>query len=117
MSEIKQVIVVRTDLEMGKGKIAAQVGHACVLGAENVRKSNPEWFDKWWLGQEKIVLKVSGPKELEEIKKHAIDLDLPWSEVTDAGHTQIAPGTTTCISLGPCPEEKINKVTGDLKLL
>jgi len=117
MSEIKQVIVVRTDLEMGKGKIAAQVGHACVLGAENVRKSNPEWFDKWWLGQEKIVLKVSGPKELEEIKKHAIDLDLPWSEVTDAGHTQIAPGTTTCISLGPGPEEKINKVTGDLKLL
>ncbi len=117
MSEIKQVIVVRTDLEMGKGKIAAQVGHACVLGAENVRKSHPEWFDKWWHGQEKIVLQVPGPKELEEIKKHAIDLDLPWSEVTDAGHTQIAPGTTTCISLGPGPEEKINKITGDLKLL
>ncbi len=117
MGDVKQVIVVRTDLEMGKGKIAAQVGHACVLGAENVRKSNPEWFDKWWIGQEKIVLKVSGPKELEEIKKHAIDLDLPWSEVTDAGHTQIEPGTTTCISLGPGPEEKINKVTGDLKLL
>jgi peptidyl-tRNA hydrolase, PTH2 family len=117
MGDIKQVIVVRTDLEMGKGKIAAQVGHACVLGSENVRKSNPEWFDKWWIGQEKIVLKVSGLKELEEIKKHAIDLGLPWSEVTDAGHTQIAPGTTTCISLGPAPEEKINKITGDLKLL
>lgn len=117
MGEIKQVIVVRTDLEMGKGKIAAQVGHACVLGAENVRKSHPEWFDKWWTGQEKIVLKVPGQKELEQIKKHAIDLGLPWSEVTDAGHTQIAPGTTTCISLGPGPEEIINKVTGDLKLL
>ncbi len=117
MGDIKQVIVVRTDLEMGKGKIAAQVGHACVLGAENVRKSHPEWFDKWWLNQEKIVLKVSGSKELENIKKHAIDLDLPWSEVTDAGHTQIAPGTTTCISLGPAPEDKINKITGNLKLL
>jgi PTH2 family peptidyl-tRNA hydrolase len=117
MSHIKQVIVVRTDLEMGKGKIAAQVGHACVLGAESVRKSHPDWFKSWWGGQEKIVLKVPGPKELDEIKKHAIDFEIPWSEVTDAGHTQIAPGTTTCISLGPAPEDLINKVTGDLKLL
>jgi peptidyl-tRNA hydrolase, PTH2 family len=117
MGDIKQVIVVRTDLDMGKGKIAAQVGHACVLGAENVRKSNPEWFDKWWLGQEKVVLKVSNPKELENIKKHAIDLGLPWSEVTDAGHTQIAPGTITCISLGPAPEDLLDKITGELKLL
>ncbi len=117
MGEIKQVIVVRIDLEMGKGKIAAQVGHACVLGAEHVRKSNPEWFKEWWSGQEKIVVKVSGIKELQEIKRHAIDLDLPWSEVSDAGHTQIAPGTTTCISIGPAPENLIDKVTGDLKLL
>ena len=117
MTGVKQVIVVRTDLDMGKGKIAAQVGHACVLGAENVRKSKPDWFKTWWLGQEKVVLKVSGLKDLEEIKKHAIELDLPWSEVTDAGHTQIAPGTTTCISVGPAPEELINKITGDLKLL
>ena len=117
MSGIKQVIVVRTDLEMGKGKIAAQVGHACVLGAENVRKSNPKWFNEWWNGQEKIVVKVSNPKELEEVKKHAIDLGVPWSEVTDAGHTQIAPGTTTCISLGPAPSELIDKITGNLKLL
>ena len=42
MGDIKQVIIIRTDLEMGKGKIAAQVGHACVLGAEHVRKSHPE---------------------------------------------------------------------------
>ena len=117
MNAIKQVIVVRNDLGMGKGKIAAQVGHACVLGAEHVRKSNPTWFEDWWLGQEKIVVKVENQKELDEIKKQAISLNIPWSEVTDAGHTQIAPGTTTCISLGPAPEELIDKVTGDLKLL
>jgi len=117
MGSIKQVIVVRTDLGMGKGKIAAQVGHACVLAAENVRKSHPDWFDEWWTGQEKIVVKVENLKELEEVKKHAIDLGVPWSEVTDAGHTQIAPGTTTCISLGPAPEDLVDKITGDLKLL
>ena len=117
MAGTKQVIVVRADLDMGKGKIAAQVGHACVLGAEHVRKSNPEWFSQWWEGQEKVVLKVSSLKELEQIKQDAIELDLPWSEVTDAGHTQISPGTTTCISLGPAPEEKIDRITGDLKLL
>lgn len=117
MANIKQVIVVRTDLDMGKGKIAAQVGHACVLGAENVRKSHPEWFREWWVGQEKIVVKVDSLKKLQEIKKDAIEVDLPWSEVTDAGHTQISPGTTTCISLGPGPEEFIDKITRDLKLL
>ena len=71
---MKQVIVVRTDLDMGKGKIAAQVGHASVLGAEHVRKSHPEWFDEWWKGQEKVVVKVNSMKELEEVKEHAISL-------------------------------------------
>ena len=40
-----------------------------------------------------------------------------WSGVTEAGHTQIAPGTTTCISIGAAPENLIDKITGELKLL
>ena len=72
---------------------------------------------KWWNVQEKVVVKVSSLKELEKIRAGAIELALPWSEVTDAGHTQIAPGTTTCISLGPAPEDLIDKITGELKLL
>jgi len=60
MGSIKQVIVVRKDLEMGTGKIAAQVGHACVLGAEHVRKSYPEWYKEWVMsGQEKVVVKAA----------------------------------------------------------
>ena len=117
MESIKQVIAIRTDLGMGKGKIAAQVGHACVLGAERVRTSHPEWFSRWWSGQEKIVVKVSGIKELQDIKSDAIEMGLPWSEVSDAGHTQISPGTITCISIGPAPENLVDKVTGRLKLL
>ena len=117
MGDIKQVVAVRTDLGMGRGKIAAQVGHACVLGAIHVSKSHPDWFAKWQSGQEKVVVKVPGIRELQDVKRGAIDLDLPWSEVADAGHTQIAPGTVTCISIGPAPEHLVDKVTGDLKLL
>ena len=118
MGTIKQVVVVRKDLDMGTGKIAAQVGHACVLGAERVRKSHPGWYTQWeQSGQEKVVVKVTSLEELEQVKKHAISLDLPWSEVTDAGHTQIEPGTVTCISIGPAPEATVDKVTKDLKLL
>ena len=47
MADIKQVIAVRTDLGMGKGKIAAQVGHACVMGAEHVRKSVNNYKNEW----------------------------------------------------------------------
>lgn len=117
MGNIKQIVVVRTDLKMGKGKIAAQVGHACVLGAEHVRKSKSEWFNEWWGGQEKVVLKVTSLKELQDVKLSAIELNLPWSEVTDAGHTQISPGTITCLSIGPAPENLIDRITGNLKLL
>ena len=114
---IKQVVIVRTDLDMSKGKIAAQVGHACVLGAEHVRKSNLEWFSEWWEGQEKVVLKVTSLKELEQVMQDAMEFGLPCSVISDAGRTQLAPGTMTCISIGPAPEEKIDKITGDLKLL
>ena len=115
---MKQVVVVRTDLGMGRGKIAAQVGHACVLGADNVRRTHPEWHRAWWdTGQKKVVLRVPGIRDLREVRAHAIDLGVPWCEVTDAGHTQLAPGTVTCLSVGPLPEDLADRLTGGLKLL
>ena len=117
MHVIKQVIAVRTDLKMGRGKIAAQVGHACVLGAERAREHHPQWFSLWWFGQAKVVVRVPGPRELEDIVRAAAELGLPWSKVTDAGLTQITPGTVTCVSIGPAPEEQIDRITGGLKLL
>lgn len=117
MGEIRQAIVVRTDLGMGRGKIAAQVGHACVMGAEHVRKSNPGWYGEWQGSQPKIVLKVQSLKELEAIGRHAAELGLPWARVTDAGRTQLEPGTVTCISIGPAPGSEIDRVTSGLKLL
>lgn len=114
---MKQAIIVRTDLDMGKGKIAAQVGHACVMGALKVQSSHPEWFDAWMSSQAKIVLKVDSLDALESVWRDASARKLPWSKVSDAGHTQLEPGTVTCISIGPVPNEKLDTVTGSLKLL
>lgn len=115
---IKQVIVVRRDISMGTGKVAAQVAHAAVLGAERVRALRREWFESWMRhGQAKIVLKVKGMEELMQVKQRAEELDLPVVQVDDAGLTQLEPGTTTCIAIGPAPAEVIDKVTGGLKLL
>lgn len=114
---MKQAIVVRTDLDMGKGKIAAQVGHACVMGALAVKASRPDWFREWMGAQAKIVLKVDSLEELELIKDHARAKMLPCSEVSDAGHTQLEPGTITCVSIGPAPDGELDAITGKLKLL
>ena len=100
---------------LGKGKIAGTVGHASVTASMN---KNSQWINKWLdMGQPKIVLKVPGPVELDQIKKDAITLAVPWCVIEDAGRTQIAPGTVTCLALGPAPEEHIDRITGDLKLL
>ena len=116
--ELKQVIVVRRDLKMGTGKTAVQVAHASVLGAENVKSKNRRWFERWFEeGQAKIAVKVKSLEELMKVKRHAENLDLPIVQVDDSGLTQLPPGTTTCIAIGPAPSDLIDKVTKDLKLL
>jgi peptidyl-tRNA hydrolase len=63
--EFKQVIVVRKDLRMGVGKIAAQVGHAAVLGVDESKKFDNVWVRRWLNeGQPKIVVKVNSLEEL-----------------------------------------------------
>lgn len=114
----KQVIVIRKDLKMGVGKIAAQAAHAAVIGAEAVKSGHPRWYSSWFSGgQAKIAVKVKSLEELMKVKEHAENLDLPVAQVNDSGLTQLPPGTTTCIAIGPGPEELIDKVTKDLKLL
>ena len=114
----KQVIVVRKDLAMGIGKLAAQVAHAAVMGAEKTKHQNPNWFHAWFrLGQAKIVVKINSLEELMQLRKHAESLDLTVVLVQDSGLTQLPSGTITCIGIGPGPVELIDKVTSRLKLL
>jgi PTH2 family peptidyl-tRNA hydrolase len=116
--DFKQVIIVRRDLNMGTGKIAAQVAHAAVMGAEKVKASRREWFNSWFAaGQAKVVVKVKNIKELMDVRMQAEEMYLPVVQVKDSGLTQIPSGTITCIGIGPAPSELIDKVTFELKLL
>jgi PTH2 family peptidyl-tRNA hydrolase len=111
----KQVIVVRSDLKLSKGKLAVQVAHAALSAADEADAR----IVKYWKneGQKKIVLSVAGLKELLDIGKKCNALKISSSLIRDAGLTELKPGTISCIGIGPDKEEKINKVTGMLKLV
>jgi peptidyl-tRNA hydrolase, PTH2 family len=116
--ELKQVIVVRKDIAMGRGKLAAQVAHASVLAVEKARSTRENWFNLWFkTGQAKVVLKAENLTELIMLEDHARTIGLPAVHVQDSGLTQIPSGTITCIGIGPGPVELIDKVTNYLKLL
>jgi len=115
MKSFKQVILVRDDLKLSKGKMSAQVSHASV---EAVLKSHKDDISAWrGQGMKKVILKVADEKELRKYKIMAEDAGLVVALITDAGHTEIAPGTVTCLGIGPAVEEKIDKITGNLKII
>ena len=116
--ETKLVIVVRMDLGLTKGKLAVQVAHASVNCAMQARTSRRKLYDEWYRdGQRKIVAKVATLRELLELKSMAEAKGLVTSLVTDAGLTQLPPGTTTCLGIGPAEERDVDPVTGHLGLL
>ncbi|MGI0085832.1 MAG: peptidyl-tRNA hydrolase Pth2 [Nitrososphaerales archaeon] len=118
MAEYKQVIVVRNDLKMGKGKLAVQVAHASVSSVEQARKHRPAWYQAWIHdNQAKICVKVNSEMELRLIKGRVDEAGIPNTLIQDAGLTQLDPGTTTCLGIGPAPSEVLDRYTGELKLL
>jgi len=114
--ECKLVIVVRSDLKMGKGKACAQASHAAVMAYEQIRKQKA-LLNLWRLsGQRKVVVKVDTEEELLEIDREARKAGLVTSLIRDAGHTQVSPGSRTCLGVGPGPQQLVDRVTGHLKL-
>jgi len=118
----KMVLIVRQDLGMGVGKIAAQVGHA-VLGAyQNILESqdvkHKEALYNWEEnGQAKIVLKIKNKEEMLEVSKKAKQAGLNSYLVADAGRTQIEPGSLTVLAVGPACSADLDPVTGHLRLM
>ncbi|KAJ3704645.1 hypothetical protein LUZ61_008350 [Rhynchospora tenuis] len=117
IEDFKMVLVVRNDLKMGKGKIAAQCSHATLGLYKKLLNRAPKSLNRWEMcGQVKVVVKIETEDEMLVLQERAKSLSLPTHIVIDAGRTQIAPNSRTVMSiLGPA--DMVDDVTGGLKLL
>jgi len=118
--ECKLVLVVRTDLGMGKGKIAAQCSHATLACYTYFLSHAPKSpiLRRWQsLGQAKVAVQCKNEEELLTLQAQALSLGLCARIIHDAGRTQIASGTATVLGVGPGPKSVVDMVTGGLKLL
>lgn len=117
-NEYKMVIAVRKDLKLPKGKMAAQVAHAAVELALKCLKYNPEILKEWQKnGSKKVVVAVENQEEVWKLKEKAENEGILSTVIHDAGKTVVEEGTLTCIGFGPDKAEKIDKITGNLKLI
>jgi len=111
---VKQVIVVNASVKMGRGKTCAQVAHASL---EAFLKAGGKERERWRAGGAKKVVVKAPLEELLAIWRRAREMGLPAALVRDAGLTQVEPGTITALAVGPAEEEKVDALTGHLKLL
>ena len=131
--ETKQVIVVRRDLNMGKGKIAAQVAHASMAfltrnyqhresynGITSILTCMLREVESRWLSGSfsKIVVSVDSEKELLDLMIRAEEEGISVYEIIDSGKTEFhGKATLTCAAFGPDLSEKLDTITGNLKLM
>lgn len=117
---MKQVIIIRKDLKMRRGKEIAQGAHASmaflITNLLNIppTKNFTEWLEG---GQTKICLQIHSEEELLELHKKAKEAGLNSHYITDAGRTEFnGVPTITSLAIGPNKSEDIDKITGHLKL-
>jgi len=116
--EYKQSIVLRGDLGMSVGKLVSQACHAAVDSSELAKKRDHGAWRAWRdEGARKVVLQVDSLEELRELAEKADELDIVNVLIQDRGLTEVPPGTTTALGVGPGRSERIDRVTGHLKLL
>ena len=115
--EMKMVILVRTDINMGKGKAAAQCCHAVLAAYKRAVEKCPDVVRRWEsLGQPKVTLKIDSENEMINLQRQARECGLVAEAIQDAGRTQLQPGTRTVCAIGPGPCKMIDLITGHLKL-
>ena len=124
----KQVIVMRTDLNMRKDKMVAQGAHASLMTALRARDTIEEsrrthhWtpaYDNWITGSfTKVCVGVDSEEALLGILEAAALADIPAYLINDAGRTEFhGVPTRTCLAIGPWWSDEIDRITGELRLL
>jgi len=119
----KLMLVVRQDLQMGVGKVAAQCTHAALgvyqmVVAQLLSHEHQRWLAAWQRdGEATIVVSCTTEEELLALMGKAEATRLPAYVVQDAGRTQVAPGSRTVLAIGPGPAALLDPITGGLKLL
>ena len=112
---MKQVIVIRDDLKMSPGKIAAQACHASL---EAYRRADRVSQTRWDVeGAKVVVVKCRDIEELISLRDQAKKLRVSWALVQDAGFTEVEPGTITALGIGPDQDKVVDEITGNLKPL
>ncbi len=112
------VLVTRADLNLSRGKLAAQCGHAvaeCILKA---KRDDPRMLKRYTGGgARKIVCEAPDLDTLKRLYGDARMCGLVCYMVTDAGHTEIPAGTNTVLGIGPGLRSEIDPLTSDLPLV
>jgi len=129
--EAIQYILVRNDLEMSHGKMAAQVSHASVGAVtedcyprislkdnlEQFQAARATWFENSFT---KVVLRVKTKQKMLNLIDKLIEEGIPHSVIKDACRTEIAPeedGTTlTCVGLVPLFRDQVPKFISKLRV-
>lgn len=125
---LKQVMVLRKDLNMRKGKMVSQGAHAALKVFTDQMHPNPngsfshtvtDEMKQWLNGlYTKICVGVDSEEELLEIYSLAVGAKLPAALICDAGLTEFGGMPTyTAVAIGLASGEKIDRITGHLKLL
>lgn len=114
MTNMKQAIIVREDIEMSEGKTIAQACHASLKA---YKKSDGDRREDWESqGEKKVVLSVDEDQLVERFQQ-AKSSGIPAGLVQDAGKTEVPSGTKTAAAIGPAESSEVDLITGDLKLI
>jgi PTH2 family peptidyl-tRNA hydrolase len=127
---VKQVIVIRRDLRMRRGKEIAQGAHAStawlrqrvlavLTPAGTVDRVALSEAERTWLerSNRKVTVKVGSEEQLLAVYEQALRAGLVTHLITDGGLTEFGGvPTRTCLGIGPDYDDRIDPVTGDLEL-